>query len=83
MHFVTRFRNRKSEEDVSYYLAELGTPTIFPQATERLYFIVNRLQLTRVGPTMRGEILPEDQAKKQINDLGKAPGWEEVKTPFK
>jgi hypothetical protein len=39
-------------------------------------------QLTRVGPTMRGEVLQEDQAKAQIDDLCKGADWEEVKTPF-
>ena len=82
MKFVTRFHNKRSDEDVSYYVAELGTPVMFKQAKERLYFVVIRLQLTRVGPTMRGEVLPEDQAKAQIEDLGKGADWEEIKTPF-
>jgi hypothetical protein len=82
MKFVTRFHNKRSEEDISYYVAELGTPVMFKQATERLYFVVIRLQLTRVGPTMRGEILKEDQAKAQIEDLRKVAEWEEIKTPF-
>jgi hypothetical protein len=82
MHFVTRFRHSQSEEDRSYYVAELGTPTMFEQATARLYFVVNRLQLTRVGPTMRGEILSEAQAHTHITDLRKAPGWQEMHTPF-
>lgn len=72
MNFVTRFRHPQSEEDVSYYVAELGTPTMFEQATARLYFVVIRLQHTRVGPTMRGEILSEAQAQTQIADLRKA-----------
>jgi len=82
MKFVTRFHNKRSEEDVSYYVAELGTPVMFKQATERLYFVVMRLQFTRVGPTMRGEVLREDQAKAQIDDLCKGDEWEEMKTPF-
>ena len=82
MKFETRFHNKRSEEDISYYIAELGTPTIFEQATKRLYFVVIRLQLTRVGPTMRGEVLPEDQAQAQIVDLRKGADWEEMKTPF-
>jgi hypothetical protein len=82
MKFVTRFHNKRSDEDVSYYVAELGTPVMFKQAKERLYFVVIRLQLTRVGPTMRGEVLQEDQAKAQIDDLCKGADWEEVKTPF-
>jgi len=55
---------------------------MFKQARERLYFVVMRLQLTRVGPTMRGEVMPEDQAKAQIEDLCKGADWEEIKTPF-
>ncbi len=82
MKFVTRFHNKRSEEDISYYVSELGTPTMFEQAIERLYFVVIRLQLTRVGPTMRGEVLGEDPAKAQIEDLGKGVDWEEIKTPF-
>lgn len=82
MKFVTRFHNKRSDEDVSYYVAELGTPVMFKQAKERLYFVVIRLQLTRVGPNMRGEVLQEDQAKAQIDDLCKGADWEEVKTPF-
>jgi len=82
MDFVTRFRHPQSEEDISYYVAELGTPTMFPQATARLYFVVLRLQLTRVGPTMRGEILPEAEAEDQIADLRKTSDWQEMDTPF-
>jgi hypothetical protein len=82
MNFVTRFRHPKSEEDVSYYVAELGTPTMFEQATARLYFVVIRLQLTRVGPTMRGEILSEEQAQTQIAALRKTSDWQEMNTPF-
>ncbi len=82
MNFVTRFRNKRSEEDVSYYMAELGTPTMFEQATARLYFVVIRLQLTRVGPTMRGEVLSEAQAQAQIADLRKESDWQEINTPF-
>ncbi len=82
MKFVTRYHNKRSEEDISYYVAELGTPVMFPQAAERLYFVVIRLQLTRVGPTMRGEVLTEEQAKAQIEDLCKGDDWEEIKTPF-
>jgi hypothetical protein len=82
MKFVARFHNKRSEEDVSYYVAELGTPVMFKQAKERLYFVVMRLQLTRVGPTMRGEVLGEAQAKAQIEDLGKGADWEEIKMPF-
>jgi hypothetical protein len=55
---------------------------MFEQATARLYFVVIRLQLTRVGPTMRGEVLSEAQAQTQITDLRKAPGWQEMNTPF-
>jgi hypothetical protein len=55
---------------------------MFEQATPRLYFVVNRLQLTRVGPTMRGEILTETQAKAQITDLRKLSDWQEISTPF-
>ena len=79
MKFVTRFRNKRSEEDISYYVAELGTPTIFEQAKARLYFVVIRLQLTRVGPTMRGEVLSEAEALAQITDLRKVSEWEEMK----
>jgi len=82
MNFVTRFRHPQSEEDVSYYVADLGTPTMFEQATARLYFVVIRQQLTRVGPTMRGEILSEAQAQTQITDLRKASDWQEMNTPF-
>lgn len=82
MNFVTRFHHTRSEEDVSYYIAELGTPTMFEQATARLYFVVIRLQLTRVGPTMRGEILSEAQAQTQITDLRKTSDWQEMNTPF-
>jgi hypothetical protein len=82
MKFVTRFHNKRSDEDVSYYVAELGTPLMFKQARERLYFVVIRLQATRVGPTMRGEVLLEDQAKAQIEDLCEEADWEEIKTPF-
>jgi hypothetical protein len=55
---------------------------MFEQATARLYFVVVRLQLTRVGPTMRGEVLPEDQAQTQITDLRNASDWQEMDTPF-
>jgi hypothetical protein len=82
MNFVTRFRHPESEEDVSYYVAELGSPTIFDQAKERLYFAVTRLQLTRVGPTMRGEVLSEAEAQTQITDRRNTPGWQEMDTPF-
>ena len=82
MKFETRFHNQRSEEDVSYYVADLGTPIIFEQATKRLYFVVIRLQLTRVGPTMRGEVLGEAQALAQIEDLRKGADWQEIKTPF-
>ncbi|MCX9075791.1 MAG: hypothetical protein OIN88_14265, partial [Candidatus Methanoperedens sp.] len=77
MNFVTRFHHSQSEEDVSYYVAELGTPIMFEQAKERLYFVVIRLQLTRVGPTMRGEVLSEAEAQTQIKDLRKASNWQE------
>lgn len=83
MKFVTRFRNERSEEDVSYYVAELGTTTLFEQATARLYFAVIRLQLTRVGPTMRGEVLSDAEAQAQIANLRKASDWQEMNTPFK
>jgi hypothetical protein len=56
---------------------------MFEQATARLYFVVIRLQLTRVGPTMRGEILSEAEAQTQITDLRKASDWQELNTPFK
>lgn len=82
MNFVTRFRNSRSEEDVSYYVAELGTQTMFEQATARLYFVVIRLQLTRVGPTMRGEVLSEADAQTQITNLRNASDWQELNTPF-
>ena len=82
MNFVTRFYHPQTEEDVSYYVAELGTPTIFENATARLYFVVIRLKLTRVGPTMRGEILSEAQAQTQITDLRKTSDWQEINTPF-
>ena len=82
MKFVARFRQPRSEEDVSYYVAELGTPTSFPQAAARLYFVLIRLQLTRIGPTMRGEVLSEGQAEAQIADLRKASDWQEINTPF-
>lgn len=82
MNFVTRFRHPDSKEDVSYYVAELGGPTIFAQAKERLYFVVTRLQLTRVGPTMGGEVLSEAEAQTQITDHRNAPGWQEMDTPF-
>jgi len=55
---------------------------MFEKATARLYFVVIRLQLTRVGPTMRGEILSEAQAQTQITDLRKASDWQEMNTPF-
>ena len=82
MNFVTRFRHTKFEDDVSYYVADLGTTIQFENATARLYFVVIRLQLTRVGPTMRGEILSEAQAQTQITDLRKASDWQEMNTPF-
>jgi hypothetical protein len=82
MNFVARFRHPQSEEDVSYYVAELGTPTMFDSATARLYFVVMRLQLTRVGPTMRGEILSEAEAQAQIANLRESSSWQEVYTPF-
>jgi len=46
MNFVTRFRHTHSQEDVSYYVAELGTLTMFEAATARLYFAISRLQFT-------------------------------------
>ena len=55
---------------------------MFEQATPRLYYVVIRLQLTQVGPTMRGEILSEAQAQTQITDLRKTPEWQEMDTPF-
>jgi hypothetical protein len=83
MKFVTRFHNKRSEEDVSYYVAELGTPVMkFEKAMERLYFVAIRLKYTRIGPTMRGEVMPEGQAKAQIEALCKGDDWEEIKTPF-
>jgi hypothetical protein len=82
MNFVARLCHTKSQEDVSYYVAELGTPTMFESATARLYFVVTRLQLTRVGPTMRGKILSEAEAQTEIADLRKAPDWQEMNTPF-
>lgn len=82
MNFVTRFHHTLSEEDVSYYVAELGTPTRFENAKARLYFVVLRLQLTRVGPTMRGEVLSEAEALTQIADLRKTSDWQEINTPF-
>lgn len=54
----------------------------FEKAMERLYFVAIRLQHTRIGPTMRGEVLSEDQAKAQIEALCKGDDWEELKTPF-
>jgi hypothetical protein len=82
MNFVTRFRHPQSEEDVSYYVAELGSPTIFEQAKKRVYFAVTRLQFTRVGPTMRGEVLSDAEAQTLIADHRNAPGWQEMDTPF-
>ena len=82
MNFVTRFRHLQSEEDRSYYVAELGTPTMFEQAKARLYFVVARLQLTRVGPTIGGEVLSEADAQTQITDLRKDSDWQEMNTPF-
>ncbi|RPJ38652.1 MAG: hypothetical protein EHM35_04025 [Planctomycetaceae bacterium] len=82
MNFVTRFRHPRSQEDISYYVADLGTPTMFPQAAARLYFVVRRLQLTRVGPTMRGEVLSEAEAEDRIADLREASDWEEMDTSF-
>lgn len=84
MKFVARFRNKRSEEDISYYVAELGTPVLkqFEKAWERLYFTAIRLQYTRIGPTMRGEVLSEEEAKAQIEALRKDDDWEEIETPF-
>jgi hypothetical protein len=82
MNFVTRFRHTHSQEDVSYYVAELGTLTMFEAATARLYFAISRLQFTRIGPTMRGEILSEDEAQTEIAHLRKASDWQEMDTPF-
>ena len=83
MKFVARFRNKRSEEDISYYVAELGTPVLqFKNAWERLYFTTIRLQYTRIGPTMRGEVLLEEEAKAQIEALRMDEDWEEIKTPF-
>ena len=83
MKFVARFRNKRSEEDISYYVAELGTPVLqFKNAWERLYFTTVRLQYTRIGPTMRGEVLLEEEAKAQIEALRMDEDWEEIKTPF-
>lgn len=84
MKFVARFRNKRSEEDISYYVAELGTPVLkqFKNAWERLYFTTIRLQYTRIGPTMRGEVLLEEEAKAQIEALRMDDDWEEIKTPF-
>ena len=83
MKFVARFRNKRSEEDISYYVAELGTQVLqFKNAWERLYFAAIRLQHTRIGPTMRGEVLLEEEARAQIEALIKDDDWEEIKTPF-
>ncbi len=81
MNFVARFTHTRSQEDISYYVAELGTPTIFESATDRLYFVVSRLQLTRIGPTMRGEILSEVEAEGEIAALREAPDWQEMDAP--
>ncbi len=82
MKFAARFLNTRSGEDVSYYVANLGTKTMFPQARKTLYYTVIRLQLTRVGPTLRGETLEEADAKAQIKNLRKSADWEKIDTPF-
>jgi hypothetical protein len=55
---------------------------MFRNAAARLYFAVSRLQFTRIGPTMRGEVLSEDEAKAEIVRLGDASDWQEMDTPF-
>ncbi len=84
MKFITRFRNKRSEEDISYYMAELGEPVMeqFEKAWERLYFVPIRLKHTRIGPTMRGEVLQEEEAKAQIDSLRNSDDWEEMKHQF-
>jgi hypothetical protein len=82
MNFVTRFRHTKFGDDISYYVADLGTPIQFENATARLYFVVDRAQRVRNGPSLRGEILSEDQAQAKIADFRKDPGWQEMKIPF-
>ena len=82
MKFVTRSIYSHSQEDVSYYVAELGTATRFENAKARLYFVVTRMQLTRVGPTMQGEVLSEAEALGEIADLRKTSDWQEKNTPF-
>ena len=82
MEFVARFLHEHSKEDVSYYVAELGEPTMFHNAAARLYFAVSRLQFTRIGPTMRGEVLSEDEAKDEIARLRDADSWQEMNVPL-
>lgn len=81
MKFATRFSHAHSKEDVSYYVAGLGAPTLFDNATTRLYFAVSRLQFTRIGPTMRAEILSEEEAQTEIAHLRSVPEWQELETP--
>lgn len=83
MNFVTRFFNEKSGEDKSYYVEELGTEIMFEEAIQRLYFVVVREKFTRVGPTMYGNVLSEEQAQVEITNLRQESDWKETNTPFK
>ena len=78
MKFVARFKHSRTQEDVSYHSAELGEPTIFPQAVDKLYFVVSRLSLTRIGPTLRGEVMRAEEAEEELGRLRMSADWVEV-----
>jgi len=54
----------------------------FKNAVERLYFTAIRLQYARIGPTMRGEVLREEEARAQIEARSKDDNWEKIQVPF-
>lgn len=85
MNFVTRFRNPKSEEDISFYIAELGSQDSLDSEGVRrvLYFFINRSVQTRIGPTMQGAVLWEPEAKAKIKELRESSFWDEMETPFR
>ena len=78
MVFVARFKHDRSEEDVSYYRAVLGEPTLFPWAAHEMYFVVSRLHFTRIGPTMRGEIVDATEAEEEIAQFRESADWDEL-----
>lgn len=76
VELMAQFRGRGV--DVSYYRALLNEPTIFPNAVDVLYFVVERLQFTRIGPTLRGEVIGEAEAEAEIQALREDSNYEEV-----